>query len=112
MVKFTYNIPSEFTDEDKWFKYFTKKDMGVILVTGVITLTLYKLSDSLLEKPFIGLIIGGIIMCISLFCSMVKLPDTLYLTGGGQTILTLMMRRLVRKRNRVIYIKGYDDWEE
>lgn len=112
MVKFTYSIPSEFTDEDKYFKYFTKKNMAVIIITGFIMFLLYKLTGSLFGKPFIGLIIGGIIMLVSILCVMVKIPETLYLEGGGQTILTILTRKYVRKRNKVIYIKGYDDWGE
>lgn len=112
MVKFTYSIPSEFTDEDKYFKHFTKKNMAVIIITGFIMFLLYKLTGSLFGKPFIGLIIGGIIMIVSILCAMVKIPETLYLEGGGQTILTILTRKYVRKRNKVIYIKGYDDWGE
>lgn len=112
MAKFTYNIPSEFTDEDKYFKYFTKKDMAVIIVTGALTLLLYKITGSLFGKPIIGIVIGGIIMIVSIGCAMIRIPETEYLNGGGQTILTLLIRRLVRKNNKLIYIKGYDDWEE
>lgn len=112
MAKFTYNIPSEFTDEDKWFKFFTKKDMGVIIATGILTFFLYRLAGFLFGKPLIGLIVGGIIMIVSVCCAMIKLPETLYLEGGGQTILTIILRRLIRRKNKVIYIKGYDDGGE
>lgn len=112
MNKFRYNIPSEFTDEDRWFKYFTKKDLLVIVVTGILTGVLFKLSASLINKPYVGLIIGLIIMGASLFCCMVRKPETLYLTGGGQTLATIILRRLIRRKNRVIYVRGYNEQED
>lgn len=112
MPKFTYSIPSEFSDEDKWLKFFRKKDMAVLIVTGAITVGLYKLTGLLIGNAIIGLIIGLLIMGVSMFCSMFPIPDTFYLTGGGQTIATLMIRRLIRKKKRVIYVKGYGKRKE
>lgn len=111
MAKLTYSIPSEFSDEDRWFKYFTKRDLGVLVTTGAFTVLLFKLTDSLFGKPLIGLIIGVIIVLISMACSMVKLPDTLWLKGGCQPIATILLRRLIRRKKRVIYVKGYREEE-
>lgn len=112
MAKFRYSVPSEFSDEDKWFTYFTKRDLGVLITTGAFTILLYKLSGSLLGKPFVGLIIGGFIMLISVSCSMIKLPDTMFLTGGSQTILNILLKRFIRRKKKVIYVKGYSEWED
>jgi hypothetical protein len=112
MAKLTYSIPSEFSDEDRWFKFFTKKDVGVLVVTGALTIFLYKTTGTLFGKPFIGLLVGGIIMAISLFLSMAKLPDTMYMAGGGQTIASILLKKLLRKKNKMVYVKGYNEWEE
>lgn len=111
MDRFVYNIPSEFTDEDKYFKFFTKKDLAVIIITGAFTFLLFKIAGHF-GRPLVGLIIGIIIMILSIGCSMIKKPSSEYLTGGGQVIMILILRRLIRRKKKVIYIKGYDDLED
>lgn len=108
MTKFRYSIPSEFSDEDRWFKYFTKRDLIALAIGGVITVALYRFTLQF-GKPIIGLIIGGIIIAISLSLSMNKIPDTFYLKGGGQPIVVYLLKILIRKKKKVIYVKGYSE---
>lgn len=112
MSQFRKSIPSEFSDEDKYFRFFTKPDLAVIALTGAFTVLLFKLTELFFGKPFIGLIIGVLIMGASLFCSMMRVPESLNFTGGGQKIATILIRRIIRRTSKKIYVKGYDDWEE
>lgn len=109
MAKLTYNVPSEFSDEDKWLKYFSKRDLGILIATGFLTVILYKITGYLFRNPLIGAIIGLLIMAVCVGISMIKLPDTLYLSGGGQSILIVLLKRLIRKKNKIIYVRGYDE---
>ena len=38
-----HQIPSEFTDEDRWFKFFTKTTLKYLIAGLVITYLLFKL---------------------------------------------------------------------
>lgn len=112
MAKFKYAIPSEFTDEDKWFKFFTKKTLTVLVVTGAFTVFLYKMFGAIFNKAFIGILIGALVMIISALITMMPVSDDKYLKGGGQTLDSVFLKILIRKKNRRIYVLGYEDEDE
>ena len=113
----TYNIPKEFKDEDKWFRYFTKTQLlyiGAGLILGIGSL---KLTHSLGLLP-LGVILCEIFLEIAAILSFLVIPSDRYLIGGGYP-LRLILARLVKKRmttGRVIYVKSFpqeqdDGWE-
>ena len=40
--------------------------------------------------------------------TLVKIPNTNWLSGGGEYIDQLVFKRLIRRNNRCLYIKGYN----
>lgn len=102
----TFPIPSEFSDEDKWFKYFTKKTLGCTLVSGMLMVLLGNLT-LLFGSRAPGLILGSIIVIFVLFITNFKIPETEYLKGAGLTIDVILIRRYLRRRAKCIYVKGY-----
>ena len=101
-----HEIPSEFTDEDKWLKYFSKKSVFVLCITGMIAFLFYQFT-SLFGIPLLGIIIGGCVMAIGVAPTMLPRSEMEYLKGGGQTWDLIFLKWLIRKSKKVIYVKGY-----
>lgn len=102
----TFPIPSEFSDEDKWFKYFTKKTLACTLLSGMFMVLLGNFT-SLFGSRAPGLILGSIIVVFVIFITNFKIPETEYLKGAGQTIDVILIRKYLRRRAKCIYVKGY-----
>lgn len=107
-----FPIPGELTSEDKWFRYFNRKQAATIVICGIID---YRVilsaneNDLLLPAIIIMLIFTMTVMGIVL----IRLPvDALFLAGGGLTVDQLIFRLLYRLRNRALYTKCSLDEEE
>ena len=102
----TEEIPSEFTDEEKWFKFFPKTAFIALGVGTLFTLLLANLLKG--AGLFMATVITGAIptiICVALI--MIPKPDTEWLKGGGQSYSTLIIKRLLRRMKRCIYVLGY-----
>lgn len=102
----THEVPSEFTDEDRWLNIFSTKSFAVLGMTGMVMLFLIKFF-TLFHAAVIGWILGGILVVVGTGITMVKKMGDNYLQGAGQTFDRILFLRMVRKRNKVIYVKGY-----
>lgn len=105
----TYKIPSEFKDEDKWFKFFTLRQLFALIGIGALCFIVFRLF-SIIHMRFIGACIDVAILIIGIMCIYAPVPEEKYLIGGGQPFRVILLR-MVRKRmkkNRIIYIKNYD----
>lgn len=104
-----HQIPSEFTDEDRWFKFFTKTTLKYLIAGLVITYLLFKLFG-LIGFSLIGVTIGLVITIGLVFIASYPIPETQYIKGANLTIVRILKRRLIRYFNRCIYVKGYRGW--
>lgn len=101
-----FRVPREFKDEDKWFRYFNKKQAAVLVITGLAD---YRLVASASAH---GLTLPAVILAILLLLVagglvLIQLPvDVMFLTGGGITLDQWIFRVLLRKRKKVIYTKN------
>ncbi|MDD3361826.1 MAG: hypothetical protein PHW34_09165 [Hespellia sp.] len=106
-----FPIPCEFKSEDKWFRYFNRKQALVLVICGIID---YRVIMSATTK---GLLIPTLILMLlftmtAMGIVMIRLPvDALFLSGGGITIDQLLMRMLYRLLHREIYTKNYQKEE-
>ena len=97
-----FRVPREFKDEDKWFRYFNKKQAVVLVLT---LLADYRMLVALVAAVLLTLVAAGIVM--------VQLPvDVMFLTGGGITLDQWLFRIILRKSRRVIYTKHSCEKEE
>lgn len=107
-MAFSFNIPLEFKDEEKWFKFFSKKNLIVLVCCeGVVGLG-FKLLQSVglhIEIPY--LVVGELITAIITALTMIPQPETMYLTGGGQTLADILLKKIYRKTHKILYVKGY-----
>lgn len=102
-----FPIPGEFKSEDKWFRYFDRKQALVLVICGIMD---YRVVMGAAAK---GLLVPALIVMLFLTMAamgivMIRLPvDALFLSGGGLTIDALIFRVLYRKLHREICTKNY-----
>lgn len=100
-----FRVPREFKDEDKWFRYFNKKQAVVIVGTLLMDYRMIMTASghglvlpAIVVAIILTLVAGGVVM--------IRLPvDVMFLTGGGITMDEWLFRVLLRKSRRVIYTK-------
>lgn len=108
-----YRIMKPLKDEDRWFKYFTKRQLLFVFVGLVLSGIIYPFFSGL-GLRIVGIFFVEIIMLTVLGLAFLKLPYSKYLIGGGRYVHEILVR-LIRKRlpkNKVIYTKNYDEIEE
>ena len=100
-------IPDEFKDEDKWLRFFSKKQILVtlaFLAVGILcAIPFFKIGFSVVGVVFI---ITSIICGFSIVT--LKVPDRKYLFCGG-AFLYILICRIIRKKlpwNKKIYVKN------
>ena len=104
-----FQIPGEFKSEDKWFRYFNRKQAIVLVICGIIDyrVVMSASSKGLLVPALIAMILFTLIIMGSV---MIRPPvDVMFLTGGGLTMDEMLVRLLYRRINRCIYTKNYDE---
>lgn len=104
-----HRTPGDFKNETKWLKFFGNTQLLLLVIGAGITIFLYKILRLLLGTvgSVIGIIIGVLITGIIVIPSMVPVPMTLYLRGGGTSYSIIILRRIYRKRHQCIYIRGW-----
>ncbi len=105
-----YRVPKEFKDEDKWFRFFTKRQLiylGLALVVSVITcIGTYKLNI----LP-VGVVVSELLIMVAAAFAFITIPPEKYMYGGGYRLSTILFRIVVRRlpKNRVLFVKNYDN---
>lgn len=105
---FTHEIPQEFSDEDRWIigrVSLSRKSFLVLLAGGGLTYGMFKLF-SIIGIPVFGVVFGVVLTIVAVFLTIFPIPETDYIKGGGLTLDVILLRRLVRRRNRIVYVKG------
>ncbi len=104
-----FRVPREFKDEDKWFRYFNKKQAVVMVLAGLVDYRMVMAGSShgltlpaVVAAVLLTLVAGGLVM--------VHLPvDVMFLTGGGITLDQWIFRVILRKSRKVIYTKNVQE---
>lgn len=107
-----FRVPREFKDEDKWFRYFNKKQAVVLVLT---LLADYRMLVAASEHGLVlpALVAAVLLTLLAAGIVMVQLPvDMMFLTGGGITLDQWLFRIILRKSRRVIYTKHSCEKEE
>jgi hypothetical protein len=107
-----FRVPREFKDEDKWFRYFNKKQAVVLVLT---LLADYRMLVAASEHGLVlpALVAAVLLTLVAAGIVMVQLPvDVMFLTGGGITLDQWLFRIILRKSRRVIYTKHSCEKEE
>lgn len=108
---FTHDIPQEFSDEDRWVigRVSLSRKSLIVLVAGCgVTYLLFKVT-SVIHIPIFGVVLGLLFTVTAVFLTIFPIPESDYLKGGGMTLDTIIIRRLIRYSNRIVYAKGISD---
>lgn len=106
-----FRVPREFKDEDKWFRYFNKKQAVVMVITGLFDYRVIMVGAS--HGFTLPAIVAAVLLTLTAgVLVMVHLPvDVMFLTGGGITLDQWIFRVFMRKRRKVIYTKNVQEEE-
>lgn len=103
------NVPREFTDDVRWYRYFTQKMILAILVISILGLLLCKIL-SVFQLEIVGIFITVIALAIAMLFICVPIPKGDLMKGSGLLAGTVLIRKWVlKKRGKVLYIKGYEE---
>lgn len=107
-----YKVPRELQDEDRWFKWWTKSQLAIFIVAGIIDFGVISLFAAL-HIVVVGIVLAILILIFAAAIVYIKMPRSRHTHGGGMGFDTLFMRIIRRKssKNRVIYT-GCIEYEE
>ena len=109
-MKYRYEIPQGLTDEIRWFKYFSLRSLIILVCVAAAGIPIIMLLDCLNITVYLIVFWAFFTIMITL-STMVRIPNTNWLNGGGEYIDQYLIKRLIRKRKRCLYIKGYHQLE-
>lgn len=108
-AKGVFKIPREFRDEDKWFRYFNKKQAIVLVLMLILD---YRIIMAASTKNLVipAILFSLVITITTVGVVMIQLPvEVMFLTGGGITLDQWILRVILRKTKRFVYTKN--TWE-
>lgn len=83
------------------------RSLIVLLVTAAPGIFLIKLFSGLGITLYL-IILWVFIVAIITGCTMIRKPSSNWLTGGGEYIDQILLKKYIRKKKRCLYIKGYN----
>lgn len=112
MHSLTNEIPEGLNvDEEKWLKFFSKNALLATIVAFMVAFLIFKFC-SLYGLQVFGIILGGILMFGTYFLFSFHLPSDMTIKGAGLTLIVVMIRIQIRRKNKVLYVKNYRPYEE
>ena len=107
-----YNIPREYKDEDRWFRFFTKVQLLYIGVAIALSIVVIMLFNALHMLP-VGIVFAELNIIAGAVLAFIRIPEDRYMIGGGYLLRTILMRLIVKNlpKNKKIYLKNYDEEE-
>lgn len=103
-----FKTPSEIKNEDRWFRYFNRRQAVILAIMLIIDYRIILVSHVhgwLLPAIIIAICLTMLVMGIV----MINLPvDRFFLTGGGLQLDEFIYRLIYRKVHRTICTKNYN----
>ena len=109
----TFKTFGQIKDEDKYFRFFTKRNIAWTFVGGLLGFGIYSVINAI-GFPMVAAVTGIVICVFFGAMSFVQVPVERYLSGGGLFLTTVVFRWLQRRvgSSKVIYNKYYEVDEE
>ncbi len=107
----TYQIPKEFKDEDKWFRFFTKTQLAYMVVAGILSFPVLALMHAV-HLTYLGIFISVVFFMIAIVMAFVPIPTSKYMFGGGYRMSHIVARliwKFILGRGKDLYIKNYKE---
>ena len=106
MANLQEKVPGEFSDDERWYRFFTKKSLMTLCGCIAFAFILSRLF-SLVNMMALGLIIGVAIGGAVFASTVVKWPEEDPVHGSGNTLAFKAYKYLSVKRNGRIFVRGY-----
>lgn len=115
MENFTHEVLGDVSDETRWLKIFTTKDLIRLSVTAMVCIMML----NILPKTGFFIIIEVLIflgMCVRVMLGLIRKNKEKYLTGGGVSFYDVFIRKRYFKKvhhgDRIeVYTLGIEDEE-
>lgn len=105
MANLREEVPEEFrSDDERWYRYFTKKSIAVLAGGIGVTFLLYKMFSAF-HCGLVGFFIGATIAIGALFITVFKWPVADTLSGGGLTLARIIYNTICNKRHGRTFVK-------
>ena len=91
--------PAEFTDEERWARYFTTTSLIALMVLGGVCLLICRICMRLKVLP-LGIAMSIVIMGAGAFVFLIPVPEGDLWHGQGTLIAKVLMRVMIRKKSR------------
>lgn len=108
MGKLREDVPREFTDDVRWYRYFTQPLLIALGVTVAISFFLCRILASIHLLP-LGLLLSTIQIILVIIFMCTSIPKGNLMNGSGMLLYDYFFRKILRRMNRLVYIKGLDD---
>ncbi len=104
-----YKTPGELKDEDKWFKFFTKKQLVIAIVVLIIDWNIAVIFNKI-HLIVIGITLDVFITIVMAIITLLPMPANKHIFGGGLPLYRIAYRILIRKLfNKHIYTTMYEE---
>lgn len=107
MADLREEVPREFSDDERWYRYFTRKSIFALLIMGVLSMGIIKFFN-FIGLQLIGIYVALILTCVVMAAIMLPIPEGDCLHGSGCTCDIILMRLYVRHKKQYIYIKNLE----
>ncbi len=108
-----YKVPREFKDEDKWFRFFTKTQLFIMLIGLAISVVFFLIFGAI-HATKLAVILSVFVLLVCALLAFFKIPESRYLYGGGYPAYQILLR-IIRKyfvEKKQIYIKNIRQEED
>ncbi len=109
-MRLTYEIPQGFTDEIRWFRFFSLRSLLVMICIAAPGILFIRFFSSFGGTLFL-IIFWFFVVASVTGLTMIKMPGSQWLGGGGEYLDQILMKRLIRSHKKCLYIKGYKQQE-
>lgn len=111
MANLREKVPGEFTDDERWYKFFTLRSLIAFLTGGLIdflvTVTFRKAGLGM-----VGFITGTLLFLILFGLATLRWPQEDTVRGGGRITGNLLLTALFHRRNQNIYVRMFEEAED
>ena len=108
MAQFSHKVPRELRNEDRWFKIFSPKQAIAAAICAAVAIPVGIFIHRLFGNiPTIIVLEFYIIFCaVGMFT---VIPNSQYMLGGGQSAAMVVVRCVVRRLTKKVYVKHMDE---
>lgn len=102
----TFKTFGQMKDEDKYLRFFTKRNIIWSFIGIVIDCGILQIAKATGTVTF-GIVLSAVVFVFFAGISFVKMPVSRYMSGGGLFLTTILMKLLMRRfgSNRALYTK-------